>query len=120
MNGPLSPPANSEGGGLKSPADHAAGHSTGRRLMLAVPSLQFGGAERVVANMANHWAARGETVSVVTLSREEGDTYSVDERVTRIALNAMKVSRGPLQAITHNIVRVRLLRAAIAEHAPTR
>jgi glycosyltransferase involved in cell wall biosynthesis len=89
-----------------------------RRLTLAVPSLALGGAERVVAKMANHWADRGEAVTVITLSGEAGDTYALDPRVTRIALNAMRDSRGPVQAIIHNVHRVRLLRRAIADSAP--
>jgi len=87
-------------------------------LTLAVPSLALGGAERVVAKMANHWADCGEAVTVVTLSGESGDTYPLDQRVTRIALDAMRDSRGPLQAIARNVHRVRLLRRAIAGSAP--
>jgi glycosyltransferase involved in cell wall biosynthesis len=68
--------------------------------------------------MANHWANRGETVTVITLSGEVGDTYSLDPRVTRIALDAMRDSRGPMQAIAHNVHRVRLLRRAIASSTP--
>jgi len=89
-----------------------------RRLTLAVPSLALGGAERVVAKMANHWADRGDAVTVVTLSGEASDTYALDPRVTRIALNAMRDSRGPMQAIAHNVHRVRLLRRAIVDAAP--
>ncbi len=91
---------------------------TGRRLTLVVPSLAFGGAERVVAKMANHWAARGEAVTVITLSGRSGDTYPLDDRVARIPLDAMGESGGPLKAITNNLRRVRLLRSAIAGSAP--
>jgi glycosyltransferase involved in cell wall biosynthesis len=89
-----------------------------RRLTLAVPSLALGGAERVVAKMANHWAERGDAVTVVTLSGNAGDTYALDPRVKRIALNAMQESRGPAQAVVHNVHRIRLLRRAIADSAP--
>ena len=41
---------------------------TSRRLTLVVPPLELGGAERVVPKMANHWAASGEVVTVITLS----------------------------------------------------
>jgi glycosyltransferase involved in cell wall biosynthesis len=92
--------------------------STSQRLTLAVPSLALGGAEGVVAKMANFWAARGKAVTVITLSGEGGDTYPLDNRVTRIALDAMRESRGPLQAIANNVRRVRSLRRAIARSAP--
>ncbi|HUE15532.1 MAG TPA: glycosyltransferase family 4 protein [Planctomycetaceae bacterium] len=91
---------------------------TGRRLTLVVPSLAFGGAERVVAKTANHWAAHGDVVTVVTLSGEAGDTYPLDPRVLRMALNAMHESRGPLEAIRSNLDRLRLLRSAIVSSAP--
>lgn len=91
---------------------------SGRRLTLTVPSLAFGGAERVVAKMANHWAARDEAVTVVTLSAEAGDTYPLDSRVSRVALNAMRESRGVVQAVNHNLIRVHLLRTAIAQTQP--
>jgi GalNAc-alpha-(1->4)-GalNAc-alpha-(1->3)-diNAcBac-PP-undecaprenol alpha-1,4-N-acetyl-D-galactosaminyltransferase len=91
---------------------------TGRRLTLVVPSLELGGAEHVVAQMANHWAASGDHVTVITLSKAESDTYSLDGAVTRIALNAMRESRGAFDAVSQNLIRVRLLRRAIARTEP--
>jgi GalNAc-alpha-(1->4)-GalNAc-alpha-(1->3)-diNAcBac-PP-undecaprenol alpha-1,4-N-acetyl-D-galactosaminyltransferase len=85
----------------------------GRRLTLVVPSLALGGAERVVARMANHWATRGDTVKVITLSAAATDTYPLDPAVTRIALDLMRDSRGPIWALHNNWVRVRKLREAI-------
>jgi GalNAc-alpha-(1->4)-GalNAc-alpha-(1->3)-diNAcBac-PP-undecaprenol alpha-1,4-N-acetyl-D-galactosaminyltransferase len=90
----------------------------GRRLTLVVPSLALGGAERVVANMANHWAACGDTVTVITLSAATTDTYSLDPAVTRIALDLMRESDGALRAIFNNMIRVRRLRAAIRRSKP--
>jgi glycosyltransferase involved in cell wall biosynthesis len=90
----------------------------GRRLTLAVPSLHGGGAERVLAQMANHWAARGDSVTVITLSGSAGDAYPLDPRVTRIALNLMHDSRGIADAVTKNIVRIQRLREAIARTNP--
>jgi GalNAc-alpha-(1->4)-GalNAc-alpha-(1->3)-diNAcBac-PP-undecaprenol alpha-1,4-N-acetyl-D-galactosaminyltransferase len=78
----------------------------GRRLTLVVPSLALGGAERVVARMANHWAARGDAVTVITLSAAETDTYSLDPAVTRVPLDLMRDSRGPIWALYNNWLRV--------------
>lgn len=90
----------------------------GRRLTLVVPSLALGGAERVVANMANHWAAAGDTVTVITLSAATTDTYSLDPAVTRIGLDLMRASVGRLRAIFNNWIRVRRLRDAITKSRP--
>jgi GalNAc-alpha-(1->4)-GalNAc-alpha-(1->3)-diNAcBac-PP-undecaprenol alpha-1,4-N-acetyl-D-galactosaminyltransferase len=91
---------------------------TGRRLTLVVPSLELGGAEHVVARMANHWAELGDQVTVITLSNAGSDTYFLHGAVTRIALNAMRESRGATEAIRQNLIRVRLLRQAIARSEP--
>jgi len=90
----------------------------GRRLTLVVPSLAFGGAERVVAKMAGYWAARGDAVTVVTLASSSGDTYALDPAVTRVALDLVRESRGPIRAIANNMGRVRKLRGAIAGSSP--
>jgi GalNAc-alpha-(1->4)-GalNAc-alpha-(1->3)-diNAcBac-PP-undecaprenol alpha-1,4-N-acetyl-D-galactosaminyltransferase len=90
----------------------------GRRLTLVVPSLTFGGAEHVVAQMANHWATLGEDVTVVTLSATRCDTYPLAPSVKRIALDLQIESRGSIQAIANNLVRVRKLRTAIDRSAP--
>jgi glycosyltransferase involved in cell wall biosynthesis len=90
----------------------------GRRLTLVVPSLAMGGAERVVARMANHWAARGDAVTVITLSAPVTDTYSLDPPVTRIALDLMRDSRGSIGASFNNWIRVRRLREAIRQSQP--
>ena len=90
----------------------------GRRLTLVVPSLAFGGAERVVAKMAGYWAARGDAVTVVTLASSSGDTYALDPAVLRVALDLVRESRGPIPAIANNMGRVRKLRGAIAGSSP--
>ena len=70
---------------------------TSRRLTLVVPSLALGGAERVVSKMANHWAASGDVVTVITLSADDEDTYPLAPKVLRIALDMMRESRGPIR-----------------------
>jgi glycosyltransferase involved in cell wall biosynthesis len=90
----------------------------GRRLTLVVPSLALGGAERVVARMANHWAAAGDAVTVITLSATETDTYTLDARVARMALGLMRHSTGPVRGAINNFIRIRRLRAAILESQP--
>ncbi|MCC2958543.1 glycosyltransferase family 4 protein [Massilia sp. IC2-477] len=57
------------------------------RLLIYIHSLENGGAERVAANLANHWAGIGWEVTLVTVAPQENDFYRLDPRVLRIALN---------------------------------
>jgi glycosyltransferase involved in cell wall biosynthesis len=91
---------------------------TSRRLTLVVPSLALGGAERVVSKMANHWASSGDVVTVITLSADDEDTYPLAPKAVRIALDMMRESHGPVEAVINNLERVRHLRAAIVGSVP--
>lgn len=57
------------------------------RLLIYIHSLENGGAERVVANLANYWAGIGWEITVVTVAPEAGDFYRLDPAVRRISLN---------------------------------
>lgn len=88
------------------------------RLALIVPSLGGGGAERVMATLANAWAARGNEVSLITLSSAGNDRYPLDRTVRRVALDMTGRSSNPVQALGRNLVRVRALRRAIEAARP--
>jgi glycosyltransferase involved in cell wall biosynthesis len=84
-----------------------------RRLTLLIPGLTGGGAERVMARMANHWAAQGDHVTLVTLSGTADDAYQLDSKVQRVALDLQATSHGIPSALTGNWRRVRAVRRAI-------
>src|SRR5690242_13096208 len=88
------------------------------RLTLAISSLAAGGAERVMSTLANHWAARDWSVTLVTLSATSSDFYPVHPAVRRIGLNASGFSRTVWRALSNNAQRVRRLREAIRESEP--
>jgi glycosyltransferase involved in cell wall biosynthesis len=88
------------------------------RLALIVPSLGGGGAERVMATLANAWAARGNEVSLITLSSAGNDRYALDRTVRRVALDMAGRSSNPVQALGRNLMRVRALRRAIKAAGP--
>ena len=88
------------------------------KLVLIVPSLGGGGAERVMATLANAWAMRGVEVTLVTLSSAVNDRYPLDRRVWRVALDVARRSSNPAQALGRNVVRVRALRRAIKAARP--
>ena len=84
-----------------------------RRLALVIHSLAGGGAERVLAGLANHWVSLGNRVTVVTLASAADDEFALDARVERVALGLLQDSAHPLAAIRNTWRRVRALRRVI-------
>jgi len=89
------------------------------RITLVIFSLVAGGAERMMAAMANHWAEKGWTVSLLTLdSGKEPPFYPLHPAVRHSPLALASVAANPFQALRSNIHRIRRLRAAIRETQP--
>lgn len=88
------------------------------RLAIVIPSMTSGGAERVAANLANAWAVRGWTVSLLSLASQSLDFYALDPRVRRTALDVAGDSSGFLRALWANARRVRALRRALLDLQP--
>jgi len=62
-------------------------------MVLVIGSLQGGGAERQLSEMANYWAAKGIRVIFATwMGPEIPDFYDLDSRVQRVFLN-VEISR---------------------------
>ena len=62
------------------------------RVTLVISTLRGGGAERVVSNMANYWARKGWTVTVLTIGHgDEPPYYELDAQVVH---RDMKFSRS--------------------------
>jgi GalNAc-alpha-(1->4)-GalNAc-alpha-(1->3)-diNAcBac-PP-undecaprenol alpha-1,4-N-acetyl-D-galactosaminyltransferase len=84
------------------------------RLLLVTDSMQCGGAERQMAEMANYWAARGADVALATWTGPRlRDFYAMDPRVERVHLDDYGAGR-----IRANLRRIQKLRRRLAEHAP--
>lgn len=88
------------------------------RLLIFIGSLSSGGAERVTANLANHWAAKGWQITVVTLAAQSLDFYELHPAVQRIALNQTGDSANALLGTWNNLHRVRALRRVLREVRP--
>lgn len=86
--------------------------------MFVLHSLSSGGAERVTATLANHWADKGWTVTVVTVAGAERDFYALDARIQRIALNMAAESRHVGEAVWHNLRRIRALSRVLKRERP--
>lgn len=87
-------------------------------LMIFIYSLQCGGAERVVANLADYWTEKGWQVTVVTLTTTEQDYYRLHPSVRRIGLDLAQESSGWLVAATKNLRRTLALRKTIKQLQP--
>lgn len=89
-----------------------------QRRTLVIHSLEGGGAERDIADLAGRWAADGRDVTLITLSSAATDVYPLPPDVRRVALNVMGVSSSPLAAVRNNLRRIARLRAALVESRP--
>ncbi|MGH8514535.1 MAG: glycosyltransferase family 4 protein, partial [Gammaproteobacteria bacterium] len=88
------------------------------RLLFFIHSLSGGGAERVTANLANHWAAKGWHITIVTLAPLSLDFYDLHPAVGRIALELAGESRNVLAGLWKNLHRVRALRQVLRQVQP--
>jgi glycosyltransferase involved in cell wall biosynthesis len=84
-----------------------------RDLAVLIHSLVGGGAERVAARLATHWAQVGDRVTLITLDAGEATDYPLDEQVKRIGLHLMRQRRSVVDAAASNLRRVSRLRRAI-------
>ncbi|MCL4201003.1 MAG: glycosyltransferase family 4 protein [Pirellulaceae bacterium] len=88
------------------------------RLTLVIHALNSGGAERVLATLASHWAETGRQVTLVTLAEEATDRYPLHPAVRRVGLALLQPSRSAWDALRNNWRRLCRLRAAIDASRP--
>lgn len=80
------------------------------RLVLLISSMAPGGAQRICATLANHWAGQGWDVTLVTLSEVESDFYLLDSRIRRVGMGRAVDSLNIFVAVYQNVRRVVSLR----------
>jgi glycosyltransferase involved in cell wall biosynthesis len=88
------------------------------RLVIFIPSLCGGGAERVTSNLANYFFNKKWSVTIVTLASIESDFYVLHSGVERISLNLENNSAGLLSAIINNSNRIFALRRVLKQLHP--
>ncbi len=88
------------------------------RLAVVSASLAVGGAERVVAGLATHWAGRGHAVTLITLAPTGSDFYPVAPDVRRVGLDLLAPSTWIGQALRRGVRRVSRLRRALRDAQP--
>jgi len=80
------------------------------RITLVISTLTIGGAQRVMALMANYWAVEGHHVTLVSMGPQIMDRFALHHLVKRVPLNLMSDSSHLGQALYHNALRVLRLR----------
>lgn len=88
------------------------------RLLIYIHSLENGGAERVVANLANHWVSIGWEITLVTVASQARDFYALDPAVRRIALDLPGNRRNVLAGFWRTARRVHALRRVLRKVGP--
>lgn len=90
-----------------------------QRVTLVISSLEMGGAERVMTELANHWVTLGWTITIIHYSPPgTPPAYPLDSRITLVPLGLHRVSRSPISAVVNNLRRILVLRRAIRATRP--
>jgi glycosyltransferase involved in cell wall biosynthesis len=88
------------------------------KLLIYIHSLENGGAERVVANLANYWVSIGWDVTVVTVAPQASDFYLLDRAVGRVALNLTGRNTNLLAGFWRTARRAHALRRTLKRVRP--
>lgn len=88
-------------------------------VVLVIVTLQAGGAERQLSDMANYWAVKNWKVNLATWCGPElADFYPLHAHVRRVHLNVKTAYVGILPRVLANIKRVRKLRKLLSTTRP--
>jgi GalNAc-alpha-(1->4)-GalNAc-alpha-(1->3)-diNAcBac-PP-undecaprenol alpha-1,4-N-acetyl-D-galactosaminyltransferase len=80
-------------------------------ILLITGRLDCGGAQRVLADIANYWAQRGWQITLATWSRpQEQDFYPLAPNITRMWFDAESRGRAPFAVIAASVARIFKLR----------
>jgi len=90
------------------------------RIALVIPTLEAGGAEKVMSTMANHFARSGWAVNLVTWDDgRKPPFFPLDASVGRTAIDLLRPARSTLDAFRGNLARIVRMREVIRETAPS-
>ncbi|MEW6224336.1 MAG: glycosyltransferase family 4 protein [Chloroflexota bacterium] len=90
-----------------------------QRVTLVISSLEMGGAERVMTELANHWVTLGWTITIIHYSPpSKPPAYPLDPRISVVPLGLHRESHSPVSAVRNNVHRIRAVRRAIRETRP--
>lgn len=88
------------------------------KLLIYLHSLESGGAERVAANLANHWAAHDWDVTIATVETTARDFYQLHPGVRRAGFGLGGDSHSLREALVRNLDRIKALRKVLRATQP--
>lgn len=89
-------------------------------ILLVISGLGAGGSERVVTGLANGWARRGREVAILTLEgNERPPHFPLDPAVRLVPLGIAAPSSNPVTGTIRTLSRIRAIRSAFREIAPS-
>lgn len=89
------------------------------RITITIPAIVAGGAERVAVVMANDWAAKGWSVTILTMDNgQHPPFFALHPTIEHRALGVLNTSRTPIDALVANQRRIAVLRKAIRASTP--
>ncbi|MDA1074927.1 MAG: hypothetical protein O3A63_09260 [Proteobacteria bacterium] len=84
--------------------------SNTQRVVIVLPGLGNGGAERSAIQLAACWADAGRCVTIATLTSPETDFYALPSGIDRLALNLASSSPNVISGLFRSINRILHLR----------
>lgn len=88
---------------------------SGDGILFLIADLGSGGAQQVLSQIANHWAATGRRIGVATLTDDSDDFFTLDSRIERIALGGIADSGPVIDKLRNNYTRVKAIREALKQ-----
>ena len=88
------------------------------KIIVLIPNLHNGGAERVTANLVNHWAEKGWQITLVTFASEKTDFYKLHASVERLALGLEGSGGNLISVVYKNLCRIYALRRVLSQRKP--
>jgi GalNAc-alpha-(1->4)-GalNAc-alpha-(1->3)-diNAcBac-PP-undecaprenol alpha-1,4-N-acetyl-D-galactosaminyltransferase len=90
-------------------------------LALIISSLNPGGAERVLSDLANHWISQGNKVSFITFATPTTvPFYPLDPKINLIQLDQSQHTSSPLKRFINSFKRILVLRKTLQQLKPDR
>lgn len=86
-----------------------------KTIAFLIPSLRTGGAERVCALLANHWADRGHRVTVMTFEDADDDAFELAPLVERVIVGQSTLTSTFWPTVKKNLARMIFVRRRLRE-----